>query len=138
VLVTVYAPYAPYEGGKFELTLASLATPTLPVTAAGDAAVTYTIARDAVQHFGFTPPNTTATYNFTWDLPAAAGNPATISGVRAYTYTLGTGGLSNATNLTQSTATNLGSPFSANERVLIEVEDGSANDGTRNFTLTVR
>jgi hypothetical protein len=126
------------EEGDFELTLASLATPSLPVTAGGASAVSYSIARNAILHYGFAPPTTTATYDFTWDLPAT-GNVADITGVRAYTYTLGTGGLGGSTSLNQSTANSLGSPFAAGTRVFIEVQDGgSGTAATGNFTLTVR
>jgi hypothetical protein len=128
-----------WNEGEFELTLVPVATTALSVTTATGDPVSHPIAQNEVRHYGFIPPTTTATYNFTWDYPTGATNPPTISDVRAYTYTLGDGGLSASTTLTQNTASNLNSPFTdARTRVLVEVEDGSATAGTRNFTLTVR
>ncbi|MDR0601899.1 MAG: hypothetical protein LBG42_05910 [Treponema sp.] len=135
--VLIAVTNSPSSSGKeFKLTIADLSTVTTSIYTTTPAAKS--ILQNAVQHFVFTPASVAASYEFLYkDTASLTGaNDASISSVRLYTYIPGTGGLTLLAELMENTVASPG-PFDAGARALIEVEDGSATSGSRNYELTV-
>jgi hypothetical protein len=136
-LITVTSSYGwPDSGREFKITLTDLTAASITT----NAAAAKTIAQNAVQHFVFTPAATTPATNYTFlykDAGSLIGsNNASLNSVRLYTYTPGIGGaLSLSTTLSESIGST--QSFTAGTRALVEVEDGSATSGVKNYELEV-